>query len=269
MSLQHPVVDRRTELGIFLTLLDDLDDRCESILLLKDESGQGKSKLLYLYESYCRENQIPVSRVDFKGGYLTPINVLRTIQTDFRPINLRRCSDTLQFNIAAPPVEISDNTGIGQTHYSVQTTVNISGITIVEQRNRWETGAQAFIDDLFELSEEKTKHFVVLFDTYEQANEDTKKWLSNHILRMATPQRLNSLCVVIAGKEIPQASGEWEHCYKRINLEPLRLEDWLEYASLVVGNIPSDYVERIYARYKNSPLEMANVINALAPIGEV
>ena len=269
MSHQHPIVDRRTELAIFLALLDTSKTKSESILLLKNESGQGKSKLLQLYESHCREKEIPVSRVDFKGGFLSPMDILRTIHTDFRPFfDLRRCNDILHQVVSTPLPQITGNTGIGQTHYSFQTTYQMSGISIEEQRIRWETAAQALIDDLFELMKRGKQHFVILFDTFEQASDETKKWLSNHILRMSTPQRINSLLVVVAGKEIPPNHGEWEHCCKTVYLESLRLEDWVEYAELVVGSIPREYVERIYAHHKHSPLEMANVINSLAPAGD-
>lgn len=270
MSHQHPIVDRRTEFALFQSLLDTSTNKSESILLLKNESGQGKSKLVHLYETHCRENKIPVSRVDFKGGSINPLNILRIIQTDYRTFfDLPRCSDILHHKISTPPIQITDNTGIGQTNYSFQTTVQIAGITIEEQRMKWEMGAQAILDDLTELTEGGQKHFVILFDTYEQASEETKNWLSNHILRMSTPQRVSSMIIVIAGKEIPHPTGEWENCCKTIHLESLRFEDWMEYATLVVGNIPTEYIERIYARYKHSPLEMANVINSLAPVGDI
>jgi len=265
--MPHPIVDRRTEFGIFQAMLQDLRDRSESILLLKNESGQGKSRLLHLYETHCREQNIPVARVDFKGGSLTPIDIIRTVQTDFRPISLGRCIDVLHHIFQTASIQIKDNTGVGQTHYSVQTNVQMTGITIEEQRIRWESGAQAFADDIFELTKDKTERFVILFDTYEQASDETKKWLSNHILRMATPQRISSLLIVIAGKEIPAPTGEWDHYHKAINLELLKLEDWMEYARLVIGEFHPEYIERIFARYKHSPLEMANVINALAPVG--
>jgi hypothetical protein len=269
MSHQHPIVDRRTEKSIFLALLDTSKAKSESILLLKNESGQGKSKLLDLYETHCRENKIPVSRVDLKGGSLSPIDILRTIQTDFRHFfDLKRCNEILHQTISNPTPQISGNTGIGRTDYTFQTNIQMMGVTIEDQRLRWETGAQALLDDLLELTGGGQRQCIILFDTFEQASDETKKWLSNHILRMTTPQRINSLLVVIAGKEVPPPTGEWEHCCNTINLEPLQLEDWLEYAGLVVGNIPREYVERVYVRYKHSPLDMANVLNSLAPLGD-
>lgn len=269
MAHQHPIVDRRNETSIFLALLDTSKSKSESILLLKNESGQGKSKLLHLYETHCRENKIPVSRVDLKGGSLSPTDILRTIQTDFRHFfDLKRCNEILHQAIFNPAPQISGNTGIGQTQYSFQTNIHMTGMAIEEQRIRWETGAQALLDDLLELMESGQKHFVILFDTFEQASDETKKWLANHILRMSTPQRINSLLIVIAGKEIPPPTGEWEHCCKTVYLESLRLEDWLEYAGMVVGPIPREYIERVFARHKHSPLEMATVINSLAPVGD-
>lgn len=269
MPHQHPIVDRKIEFGIFRALLDNSKNKSESILLLKNESGQGKSKLLRLYETHCRENKIPVSRVDFKGGSLTPLDIIRTVHADFRPFyELQRCSNLLSNKLSPPSIHITNNTSIGQAQYSIQNTFQSTGTTIEEQRARWEAGAQAVLDDLFDLTKNGQRYFVILFDTYEQASDEAQKWLANHILRMSTPQRLSSLLIVIAGKEIPHPTSEWEHCYQTINLEPLKLEDWLEYASLVIGDFHPEYIERIYAHYKNSPLQMATVINALAPVGD-
>lgn len=268
--MAHPIVDRKIEFELFRGLLDPTKVKDESILLLKNESGQGKSKLLQLFEAHCRDNKIPVSRIDFKGGSLSPIDILRSIQADVRSFfPLKRCSGVLSQAVSAPPINITDNTNVGQSHYTVQTTVNMAALAIEEQRARWEMSAQALMDDIDELSENGLVCLVVLFDTYEQASDEIKRWLSNHILRMSTPQRIRSLVIVVAGKEVPNPTGEWEHCHKSINLEPLKLEDWMEYADLVIGNFHPEYIERAYARYKNSPLEMATVINALAPIGDV
>ncbi|MBN8654459.1 MAG: hypothetical protein J0M11_01895 [Anaerolineae bacterium] len=267
--MSHPIVDRKLEFGLFRNLLDSTRVKDESILLLKNESGQGKSRLLHLFETHCRENRVPVSRVDFKGGSLSPIDVLRSIQTDVRSyFQLKRCSDILNQVISIPQIQIADNTNVGRSEYTVQTTFNMAPLSIEEQRTRWEMGAQALLEDINELSQNGMTCFVVLFDTYEQASEEARKWLSNHILRMSTPQRIRPLVIVIAGKEVPNPTGEWEHCHTAINLEPLQLEDWMEYARLVIGDFQPEQIKRVYTRHKNSPLQMATVINALAPIGD-
>lgn len=267
--MSHPIVDRKIELRLFKDLLDTSKVKEESILLLKNESGQGKSRLLHLFETHCRDNKIPVSKVDFKGGSLGPIDILRSIQTDVRSyLSLKKCSDVLSQAALTPSIKVADNTNVGRSEYTVQTTINMASLTIEEQRARWEMGAQAFMEDIGEHSQNGMTCFVILFDTYEQAGEEVRKWLSNHILRMSTPQRNKPLVVVIAGKEIPSPTSEWEHCHRAINLEPLKLEDWMEYATQVIGEFPPIYIERAYARHKNSPLDMANFINTLAPIGD-
>jgi len=266
MTYQHPIVDRATELDIFEAMFARSEDRGESILLLKDGSGQGKSKLIQLYEKHCRENHVPVSRVDFKGGALNPSDVLRTIEMDFRPFsNLQRCNEILYSTVPAPSIQITDNISLGSAQYNVQ--IEPMNEWILEtQRILWEMSTQAMLDALFASTSAGQENFVILFDTYEQASEEIKRWLSKHILRMSTPQRIGSLLIVVAGKDIPPPTGEWESCCKTIHLQPLQLEHWKEYARQLADDISEELIERVYARYRHSPLDMATIINSLSPL---
>jgi hypothetical protein len=264
-----PIVDRKIELGKFVSLFNQSSSQDTTILLLEDNSGQGKTKLLNLYENHCRAQNIPVARIDLKSGSLNPINILNTIRTDYQPLDFPRCNEVVKRPIFTPPtIEISGNKGLGRTNYSLQTNIQHTGLSHEEQTQWWEAGAQAFLDDLSNIHQKKQDRYVLLFDTYEKASIDTQIWLTDHIMRMATPQRIGCLLIVIAGKTVPNSSSEWEHCCQTIHLEPLLLQDWLEYADLVLANIPPESIKRAYARYKNYPLQMATIVNAFAPLEE-
>src|SRR5688572_19225320 len=193
MLLQRPIVDRQTELARFTDLVDSARNPSTSILLVKDESGQGKSSLLRAFSEHCHSDGIPVAHIDLKGGSLTPIDILRTVQTDLRPLILERCNSILNKSFAAnsPSVQIMDNTGVGKTEYSIkQTYIQARSSSIEEQRQWWANGAQALLEDFSAISSSISKRFVILFDTYEKASLETREWIANHLLRMATPLRI-------------------------------------------------------------------------------
>jgi hypothetical protein len=262
MLIQRPIVDRQTELARFTELLDSGANPATSILLVNDESGQGKSSLLKVFNDHCQVGGIPTAHIDLKGGSLTPIDILRTVLTDLRPLTLNRCSSLLNnpHSSHSPPIQIRDNTGIGTTDTYIQATSS----SIEEQKQWWASGAQALLDDFSEISKSAPKRFVLIFDTYEKASPETKDWISNHLLRMATPRRVSCLCIVLAGKETPSPTSEWEHYYQMLDLEPLQLEHWLDYAKLVRADVASEQIELVYRKYKHQPLKMAEWIWALS-----
>jgi hypothetical protein len=62
---------------------------------------------------------------------------------------------------------------------------------------------------------------------------------------MATPSYANKLIIVVAGKQVPDPSRDWEPYCFRMKLPPLRLEDWKEYASIIGSNRPPEEIEAI------------------------
>jgi len=267
MIIQRPIVDRHTELAKFTELIDSTRNPSTSILLVNDASGQGKSCLLRVFGEHCRSDGIPTAHIDLKGGSLTPIDILRTVQTDVRPLILDRCNSILNnpHGYDSPSIQITDNAGFGKTEYSIQQTyVQGRSLSIEDQKQWWANGAQALLDDFSEISKSASKRFVLLFDTYEKASPETRDWISNHLLRMATPLRISCLCIVLAGKETPVPTSEWEHYYQMLDLEPLQLEHWIAYAKLVRANVTYEQIELVYRKYKHQPLKMAEWISALS-----
>ena len=269
MSTNKPIVDRDKELATFTKLLKNPLPQSTSILLIQDESGHGKSSLMRLYAEYCQNSNVPMAYIDFKESSLSPLRIIHTILTDLRPITLKRCDEVLtKHNLSISSTQISGNTGLEQTHYSFQPNLQMSGINIKEQQKAWsEDGARALIEDLIEFSQPPQKRFVFFFDTYEKAYSETKKWISNNLLRMATPSRASCLVIVVAGKTTPNPTSEWEYNYQSIALLPLELKYWLEYAQIKKSLASPDQIALVYKKYMYKPLKMAEWIDALIPEG--
>jgi hypothetical protein len=260
--MPRPIVDRVTELKIFAAALEGASSDTASVLLLRDHSGQGKSRLLERYGEYCREHKIPVAHVDLKGGSLSPVDILWTIEKDLRPVPLPRCVETLRTVRLVPPIHISGNRAIGRTEYTVEASINLTGLSPEEQKQWWAASAQAFIDDLMEYAHAPQKRCALLFDTFEKAQPDTQTWITDHLLRMATPYRVSSLVIVLAGQQVPDPAGEWEPFCQILSLERLQLQDWLDYAKLVRASLTREQIIRFYDKFRDKPIMMAQIIDA-------
>jgi len=264
--MRLPVVGRNREIGTFVTSLESPPQQAASILLVEDASGQGKTRLLEIYSGCCREHRIPFAHVDLKGGSLSPLDILWSIQTDLRPfLSLPRCAETLRNpHMTSPSFSMCDNKALGQTSYTMHNTVNLTGLSLDEQKRWWAFGAQAFLEDLLEPERVPSlSRLVLLFDTFEQAKAETKAWIADHVLRMATPNRVSCLVIVVAGRQVPDPTGEWAQCCEMIPLQPLQLGDWLEYARGVKSSVLPEQMRACYAKHGTRPLEMAKIIDAL------
>lgn len=263
--LRGPIVDREDELAAFTEALESSPSEC-SVLLVHDVSGQGKTRLIELYKDHCHRKSISAAHIDLKGGSLTPDAILRTINTDFVSIPLPRCGQSLRSRVMTPPSSgIGRNTGVGYSTYTYETTINVAGMTREEQRQWWADGASALLEDLMEHRHKAKVPFVLLLDTFEAASSDTKVWIADHLLRMATPSRVGGLLIVLAGKEVPDPSGEWEPYAQTLSLSPLKLSHWLQYAAQVKSTLNAKEIEQCFDKHRAEPLRMAFVIDTFAP----
>jgi hypothetical protein len=260
-------VDRDYELDELKRSLQCRPEEAASILLIRAGVGQGKSSLIERFIKYCQdEAYILHAHVDLKGGSLEPPDILRSIRDDLHPMKLQRCSHSL----TTPPlmsisVGISGVTNLGSNTNTVSAPISF-GPGIRELHKRWWAEvARDFIEDILEYSKvSPSTRFVLLFDTFDQASPDTRAWIEAHILRMATPKRASNLLVVIAGREVPEPSGEWERYSQLLPLQPLRIEDWEEYALRIRSTITPQQISQVFKKHAAIPLKMAEVIDALA-----
>lgn len=185
--------------------------------------------------------------------------------TDLRPLPLPRCDEVLRKPyFTSPSFRVSDNRSLGQTSYTMHANVNIAGLSLEEQTRWWAASAQAFLEDLIELTHGPQTRFVLLFDTFEKAKPETQTWIADHVLRMATPSRVSHLVVVVAGKQVPDPTGEWERYSYMLPLQPLQLDHWLEYAALIKSSLTREQIQQCYVKHAANPLKMAEIIDAFS-----
>jgi hypothetical protein len=106
-------VGRDSEQRRLATLLESQVHRATSILLIEDESGQGKSSLIQKFKENCNTQSVPVSLIDLAIGSRNPLSILQSIRLDLRLLPLSRCDKALQM-LGRPRSSRDDRNPLGQ-----------------------------------------------------------------------------------------------------------------------------------------------------------
>ena len=119
---------------------------------------------------------------------------------------------------------------------------------------------QALFDDLRAWGQ----RIVLLFDTYEQADPEVQDWLAGPFLARA--RRTENLVVVIAGRQVPEPTIEWNACCHRRRLGNVDdVEAWMAYAARRGWQVPRAWIEGYCAATNGHP---GQVDMLLASVGE-
>ena len=120
---------------------------------------------------------------------------------------------------------------------------------------------------LFEDLGARDGRLAILFDTCEQADPGVGEWLEEAFLAHAS--RAENLVAVIAGRQVPETSLEWETCCQHHRLGGLRdPELWQNYAKQIGAEVP--YAEGIAAFcdiFDGHPLQMMQTLTRFIPEG--
>ncbi len=249
---KHLPANREYELGLFQQVITGRDAR--RILLLEAESGMGKTTLVREFMRR-RPANIDCAPLDFKGG-----------SAGLHQIFYRLC-DCLGWeyfsNFTArveglSQVNIADNKIIGYAEIEVALHSPDEG----DRAARRAALTRAFFDDLRALK----RALLLVFDTFEQAPPEAQGWLQSSFLAYA--RRTPHLTVIVAGRQIPDESIEWDDCCVSHRLTPI--EDpghWQNYCQAIGLALHSEAVRTCCILYKGRPNEVVQALVAVAGQG--
>ena len=129
-------------------------------------------------------------------------------------------------------------------------------------RNAEDTLRVAFLDDLGECH----APVLLVLDTYEQATDETKRWVEQRFLPHV--RRCSGLCVVLSGQKVPEPhpSAPWEQLATHYELGPIvEAAYWQDYGQRVVGltSIRPDQIELLVAAVNGSPRALKGMLSNL------
>lgn len=93
--------------------------------------------------------------------------------------------------------------------------------------------------------QDATSPVLLIFDTYEQASEDSRRWIEGRLLSRV--DRVPGLVVVIGGQKLPEyGKYPWEKVAEIRKMSPIdNQEDWIEYSASEFGraDVPRQHVQ--------------------------
>jgi hypothetical protein len=229
------------------------------ILLIEGKSGSGKTTLL----KYClgsRPADSLLVKIQLRGSVVTVAEIFsrtgRASEWDKLPSFTRIVA---QFQ-GASQVRVDGNWLAGINNH-INVALHTQDLSLSEQRRTALT--DALFDDLSRLGQV----VVFVFDTYEQATDEMKAWISGPFLcRVAETPPVR---VVIAGQRVPDANNiEWEGCSRTQGLRGVPdPEHWLPVVDSMKWRIdaadPKSFLKALCLAFKGDPDSIMKFLSAL------
>ena len=106
---------------------------------------------------------------------------------------------------------------------------------------------------------------VILFDTYEEANTESKRWIEDHLLECV--RDTDGVRFVIAGKMVPEPGSlhKWGGCTERRNIGAIEdHSQWLAYANSLGLNLTDHDMQLLVSATYGRPSDTSQLIHNLA-----
>ena len=115
-----------------------------------------------------------------------------------------------------------------------------------------------FISDLKQLQ----TPLLLIFDTYEQASEEAKRWLESQLLQRL--KQAPAVIIIIAGQDVPEYDKySWSVLAKEYDLPPIdKVQDWLEFTHNKWGctKITKQQVETLTKATEGNPAQLFSLL---------
>jgi len=239
-------VDRENELKLFRSMVGGDGD--SHILLIQAESGMGKTSLLGEFWRASRSS--PRSHINLKRTTYSVEEILTQLVDDFGgsaafPTYSRRLEQDF--------ARAGDLTISGSRLRDVSVHQTVAG---PDRELRQGVLTDALLQDLRD--QPLGDAAVVIFDTYEEAGQEVKDWLSGRFLRLA--RTLRWLVIVIAGQRVPEPELGWDEWSLRQTLRPLDPEHVSEYLDRVELRLTPEQILVLYEATEGRPFDLATAV---------
>ncbi|MEH1862214.1 MAG: hypothetical protein V7L21_30370 [Nostoc sp.] len=213
------IANRTEELLLFNRMVEGTV--AKRILLIKAESGFGKTWLLTRFKHTLPEENVLCVDIDIKSAERGIAYIFDCVPDYLGKKRFPRLNAAMEQYLSSG-IEVSDTTMIGKDN---QLSVVLSSEDKLALDLRFAKVQEAFFQDLEQIPEK----LVFLFDSYQKAPTELANWLSGKFLRQVV--KIKKLIVVIAGQEIPEPTVEWMGLHDFCPLGAIsELKAWCDYA---------------------------------------
>jgi hypothetical protein len=231
------LANRTRELNLFTQMLrQEVEHR---ILLIKAESGYGKTDLLDYFAHHC-SSQYRTVQLDLRDATLGTTYLISRLQRKLGQGRFPQFEKSLR-EFLSGSIDITDTEIIGQENI-LQVVLND---TDQNQRNlRFDRLKASFFEDLAGFNQRT----VLLLDTFNAASRELRDWIEGQFL--SEMSQLDQFVVVVAGQITPEPSIEWRRFHHHYELHEIEQEAWQQYIRDSNRPLTPEHVEAILTFFK-------------------
>ncbi len=250
-----PHVNHKEPLEAFLATLNGNSIHLITIIA---PSGKGKSRFIRRLVEECEAKGFSqlFALIDFRDNpEYSYADVADEIRQQFKKFNFAIFQRVLKDRLrsARPEIVLRDNVFTQTEVGDIIASLDPETKQLLQQRL-----SRALLDDLEGIA--KKHRLIVMFDTYEKASDDVKKWIAGSFLKSV--RSIPNVIVVIAGQTIPDLnSPHYASCAKRFDLYDLTFDDWYEYARLTgaIIRLSEQLLREYYGYYHGDPQSLCMI----------
>lgn len=259
------IIDRAREQELFSQILTSENKR---ILMISGEGGMGKTSLLNLFATICKQQSILFSSIKLRYTPVSPIDILSeiTMQINNQSANVEfgNFRDAIKY-LSEPTFQRSDFKPEVAESKKSKVIKLLTGDLRKAQPDIQGRIDDAFFKDLY-LIERNNSPIVFLFDDMELIGPQLKNWFINSFIGKGI--NVSKLITVTAGRNAFEKGFIWEKYAARHKLGTIGVNDWKQYAKYISETIPDETVEKLNKKSLGFPLAMAVLLERLALAGK-
>ena len=238
-----------------------LQPECERrILLFEGKSGSGKSTLLNHCRTHIPKDSYHIS-ADLRGTNSSLAGLFFKMTRQLKKERFTAFTDKVaELSGRSTSVELKNAVQWGNEN---QINVALQGGGNLSREERLAALTHAWFSDMQAMQ----RHCVVIMDTFEQANNEMKEWVSGEFLtEVANSENLR---VTVAGQSVPDVSRiEWSHCCEKWTLYGVKeAKHWLPVVEALGKTIPSvepfGFLQGICSAFEGDPAKIIDFIKKL------
>jgi len=250
-ALQYPVLDRREPVAIFQKLLDP--NTPYRFMRLLGAAKMGKSHLLTKVFPDLAQQQNARSIIMDLRGKQEAMDWLYHISTQLGIANCPTFDHAYQEWISRPPLQAEELQAL---------------ISSLGRQERQDDPAKrviphltrTLVEDLRCLNE---RSIVLLCDAVDEADANVQEWLMNMLLVQLQP--LPHIHVVVGGRKLPEAAGNYDAICQSYELQPVKEKDaYIRYCSEIEAELDEGQVDVLAYAIEYAPGAFVDIVHKLS-----
>lgn len=253
-SDKHYIIDRMTASDLFEQLMAQrLPQR---ILWLEGREKMGKSHLLVHFRRQCEI--ATVAHIRLESNVQDISDVLNEIERQLGEERFAHYAEVVQRHIVASYTDSHDKIMERAEFITAR-----PDPALVKMRRSELT--KELVKDLRTIAQTHTRPITILFDALDQAPAQIQNWLQSDFFGRLS--RIEGLCIVVACRNAPQPSADWEDAHHHHVLGAVEVKDFRDYCQHKQIELGAETIRTLHTIFEGTPGRFVEAVEKVATSG--